>query len=168
MGSAGSRGHSAPWPQRSGAASELQEHQVFLQSIHGTHSCFPFSFAPPPGIQVSLPFFKAELPMSISPLTWDHLQSSSLLNIFLFLGPLKQAYVLHISVCITYWGDKKKCEKVHKRKQIRFFESHWNIFLVLDPIKYSSQRMCKAKYEFKVKKNKSYWKNYPYIKKTYI
>lgn len=132
------------------------------QSIHGTHSCFPFSL--PPRIQVSLPFFKAGATCVISPLTWDHLQSSSLVNIF-FRWPFKTSIrPSYISILSHIGGGIKRNVKKYTRGSESDFWISWNIFWWI--LSYSSQRMCKSKkYNSGVKKNKSYWKNYPYIKR---
>lgn len=121
VGSAGSGDHSAYDYSALSAASGIAEHQVFLQSIHGTHSCFPFSL--PPGIQVSFPSSKQELPVSFLLLPGTT-SRAAVCSISSFLGPLKQAYVLHISVYYHILGrDKKKCEKVHRGSKSDF-ESH--------------------------------------------
>lgn len=142
-----------PWDCRTSGGS---------QSIHGTHACFPFSLPAGVrvrvrlGIQFSLPFFKAGATCAIFLPGTTSRAANSLLSSF-FPWPFKTC------ICPTYINvlphiggrDKKKCEKGHKRKQIRFL--NLTKYFLVDPQLFFSKHVQKQKVQFtRVEKNKSY------------
>lgn len=112
VGSAGSDDHSAYDYSVLRTASRIAEHQVVLSQ---STALAVVSLLACPRILFSLPFFKAGATCVISPLTWDHFQSSSLLSIF-FPWPFKTCIrPSYISVLSHIGGGIKRNVKKYIR-----------------------------------------------------